>query len=208
MKTISTLFISIIALVATANATNIEITSTTVATGTSLNSGSINNTVVLNWSAKNTTNNSRFEIERSFYSNTFTVIATMQIAFNNSNNFRINDNAAELAGRKIAYYRVKQIAADGTVTYSNTTVINLEGTATATATVTNNTAINFTANQNGTAVIKVISITGKTVIVTNNIATRGNNTVEIATTGLAKGIYTAVVSINGVVAGTQKVIAE
>ncbi len=206
MKTITTLFISIIAMVATANATNIEITSTTIATGTSLNNGSINNTVVLNWSAKNTANNSRFEIERSFYSNTFTVIATMQIAFNNSNNFRINDNAAELAGRKIAYYRVKQIAADGTVTYSNTTVINLEGTAT--ATVTKNTAINFTANQNGTAVIKIISTTGKTVIVNNNIVTRGNNTVEIATTGLAKGIYTAVVSINGVVTGTQKVIAE
>jgi hypothetical protein len=207
MKTITTIFISIIALVATANANNsIEITNATVAT-TTLNSGNNNHTVVLNWSAASSSNNSRFEIERSFYSNQFTTIATMQVAFVNSSNFRINDNAAELAGRKIAYYRVKQIAADGTVTYSNTTVVNL--TVNAAAAASKNTVIAFTATQNGHAVISIMSTTGKTAAVKNTLAARGNNTVELDTiNGLSKGIYTAVITVNGVVVSTQKVIAE
>ncbi|MBL0355890.1 MAG: T9SS type A sorting domain-containing protein [Chitinophagaceae bacterium] len=192
MKKVTTTIIALISIATSVIANN----STTVLAGST-----DNNNVVLNFSASN---NSRFEIERSFYSNNFTTIATLQSAF--VSNFRINDNAAELAGRKIAYYRVKQIAADGTVTYSNTTVVNLEGTPT--ATVTKNTNINFTAAQNGNAVIKVMSTTGKTVIVNSNTATRGNNTVAIATTDLSKGIYTAVVSVNGVVVATQKVIAE
>ena len=148
-------------------------------------------------------NNSKFEIERSFYSNNFTVIASVNAVF--AGNFKINDNAAELAGRKIAYYRVKTIAANGTVSYSNTTVVNLE--ATEAATVTANTSINFTAAQNGNTVITVKNAAGKTITVKNTIASKGANTVEL-TNGLAKGIYTATISVNGVIVDTQKVIAE
>jgi|GEM_PF-1524863 len=206
MKTITTLFISIIALVATTNAnSNITINSTAVAT-TSLNGTSNSNTVVLNWSANNIAANSRFEIERSFYSNNFSTITTMPIAFSNSN-FRMNDNAAELSGRKIAYYRVKLVDANGTVTYSNTMVVNLNGSTEAIA--NNSTVINFTAAQNGNAVIKVVSATGKTVSVKNMIAGRGNNTATLENmNSIAKGIYTAVITVNGVVINTQKVIAE
>ena len=147
-------------------------------------------------------NNSKFEIERSFYSNNFTVIASVNAVF--AGNFKINDNAAELAGRKIAYYRVKTIAANGTVSYSNTTVINLE--ATEGAIVTKGT-INFTATQNGNAVIKVKSITGQTAATVNSIDAKGNNTIAI-NNNLVKGIYIVEVAVNGVVTDTQKIIAE
>ena len=147
-------------------------------------------------------NNSKFEIERSFYSNNFTVIASVNAVF--AGNFKINDNAAELAGRKIAYYRVKTIAANGTVSYSNTTVINLE--ATEGAIVTKST-INFTATQNGNAVIKVKSITGQTAATVNSIVAKGNNTIAI-NNNLVKGIYIVEVAVNGVVTDTQKIIAE
>ena len=147
-------------------------------------------------------NNSKFEIERSFYSNNFTVIASVNAVF--AGNFKINDNAAELAGRKIAYYRVKTIAANGTVSYSNTTVINLE--ATEGAIVTKGT-INFTATQNGNAVIKVKSITGQTAATVNSIVAKGNNTIAI-NNNLVKGIYIVEVAVNGVVTDTQKIIAE
>lgn len=202
MKTITTLFISIITLVATANANNLEIINTSFVTGTSLTTGTVENTVVLNWVAKNETSNSRYEIERSFYSNNFTVIASVNAVF--AGNFKINDNAAELAGRKIAYYRVKTIAANGTVSYSNTTVINLE--ATEGAIVTKGT-INFTATQNGNAVIKVKSITGQTAATVNSIVAKGNNTIAI-NNNLVKGIYIVEVAVNGVVTDTQKIIAE
>jgi hypothetical protein len=161
-----------------------------------------NNNVVLNWSSSN---KSRFEIERSFYSNNFTTIATVSTVLTANSNFRINDNAAELAGRKIAYYRVKQIAADSTITYSNVSVVNLQGIEQ--STVTKNTSINFTATQNGNAVIKIQSVTGKSVTVKNMIASRGSNTIELEN-GLSKGIYNAVISVNGVVVDNQKIIVE
>ena len=156
-----------------------------------------NNTVALSFTANNS-----FEIERSFYSNEFTTIATVNAVF--ASNFKINDNAAELAGRKVAYYRVKTIAANGTVSYSNTTVVNLEA---AEGAIVTKSTINFNAAQNGNAVITVKNAAGKTVTVKNTIASRGNNTVEL-TNGLVKGIYTASIAVNGVTVDTHKVIAE
>src|SRR5436189_1396188 len=213
MKTISTLFIGIFTL-ATVNAkeitTNLEITGTTVIPAASVAAGTNENTVVLNWSAKNEMNNNRYEIERSFYSNNFTPIATMQVAFANSNsinNYRINDNAAELAGRAIAYYRVKQITVNGTVTYSNVMVVNLNTEKS--GIVKTNTTIRFSAAQNGNAVIKVKSITGQTAATFNSIIEKGNNTVELnKLNNLAKGIYVTEVSVNGVVIDNQKIIVE
>ena len=158
-----------------------------------------NNTVVLNFAA-----NSNFEIERSFYSNEFATISSVNIASNTVNNFKINDNAAELAGRKVAYYRVKTIAANGTVTYSNTTVVNLEA---AEGSIVTKSTINFNAAQNGNAVITVKNAAGKTIAVKNTIASKGTNT-TVVTNGLAKGIYTATIAVNGVTVDTQKVIAE
>ena len=146
--------------------------------------------------------NSKFEIERSFYSNNFTTIASVNAVF--AGNFKINDNAAELAGRKVAYYRVKTIAANGTVTYSNTTVVNLEA---AEGTIVTKSTINFTAAQNGNATITVKNAAGKIITVKNTIASKGNNT-TVVTNGLAKGIYTATIAVNGVTVDTQKVIAE
>lgn len=206
MKTISTLLFSIITLVATAN-NSIEITNTTVASKTSL-TATTENTVTLNWVAKNESNSTRYEIERSFYSNNFTVIASTNVPFSNNSvkNYRINDNAAELSGREVAYYRVKQVAANGTVTYSNTMVVNLNNNN---ASVKSNSAISFNAAQNGNVVIKVKTIAGQVAATVNSIAVKGNNTVELNNVnGLAKGIYTVEVSVNGVAVENQKIIVE
>jgi len=212
MKTVTTLFISLFTLT-TVNAKeitgNIEITSTSVMPVTSLTTGTNENSVVLNWSAKNEMNNTTYEIERSFYSNNFTAIASMQIPFTtgNINNYRINDNAAELAGRAVAYYRVKQIASNGVVTYSNIMVVNLNTEKS--NSVQSNTAINFSAVQNGNAVIKVKSLTGQTAATVNSTITKGNNAVELNNLGnLSKGIYVTEVSVNGIVIDNQKIIVE
>ena len=170
---------------------------TTPAAKASLSASVNNNTVVLNFAA-----NSNFQIERSFYSNEFAAIATVNNAF--GGNFSINDNAAALAGRKVAYYRVKTINADGTVSYSNTTVVNLDNNEIAAAVTA---TVNFNAANNGNAVITVKNAAGKTIAVKNTIASKGANTVEI-NNSLVKGFYTATVSVNGVTVATEKVIAE
>jgi hypothetical protein len=209
MKTIATIFISIFSLV-TVNAkditSTIEITAASVIPAAAFTA---ENTVVVNWSATNEMNNSRYEMERSFYSNNFTTIATLQIAVVNGtiNNYRINDNAAELAGRAVAYYRVKQIAADGTVSYSNITTVILHQANTA-AVKTNNT-IQFAAAQNGNAVISIKTITGQTAATVNTTVEKGNNSIALTSlSNLPKGMYVTEVSVNGVVINNQKVIAE
>ena len=112
-----------------------------------------------------------------------------------------------MAGRKIAYYRVKLVNANGTTSYSNTMVVNLE--ATELPIVKTSTSINFTATQNGTAVIRIKSITGQTAATINSIIEKGNNTVELnKLDNLAKGIYVTEVAVNGVVIDNQKIIVE
>jgi hypothetical protein len=207
MKTILTILLSITVIANAAKAdNNLLITSVSVITNTSLNGMPNNNTVTLNWTLKNNTSASKFEIERSFYSNYFSTINTMEIAFGGNNSFSINDNAAELAGRKIAYYRIKQIAANGTINYSNTKVVYLSETTS--NTTSGNTFLNFTVVQNEKVMVKIINTIGKTVAVQNNFATRGNNTIEVITTNLNKGIYTAEVTVNDVAINVQKLIVE
>ncbi len=214
MKTLTTIFLSLITLVASAKENvTLEMNAANITKETSLTTGITDNNVVVNWSSKNEVSNSRYEIERSFYSNNFNTIATIQVPFATNNtvkNYRINDNAAELAGRAIAYYRVKQIDAKGNVSYSNVTVVNLQNEKNnANNTVTlSNTAIRFTATQNATAVIKMKSITGQVTIVKNVTVTKGMNTVALNNASLAKGIYVTEVMVNGIVIDNQKVIAE
>lgn len=193
MKNLTTTIIALFT-IASSFANNTNPTATTALTA-SVN----NNTVVLNFAA-----NSNFQIERSFYSNDFTTISTINTAANTVNNFSINDNAAELAGRKVAYYRVKTINANGTVSYSNTTVVNLNNNEAAVATTA---SVKFNAAQNGNAVITVKNAAGKTVAVKNTVASKGANAVEL-NNNLVKGFYTATVSVNGVTVATEKVIAE
>jgi hypothetical protein len=199
MKTLTTLFAAIFA-TTLVNATTVEITSTTLA------ATSTDNTVTLNFTATAVNGSARYEIERSFYSNDFTTVVVMQIPFATAavSNYRVNDNGAELTGRAVAYYRVKQIAANGTVTYSNTMVVALNNNA---AGMANNKTVRFAAAQNGTAVVTVKNITGQVVATMNSNIVKGNNTIELNNT-LAKGMYVAEVAVNGVLAATQKIIAE
>lgn len=219
MKTITTLLISIITLVTTTNATNtpsnLEITSTTLVAGSVLSAGTNNNTLVISWTAKNEASQSRYEIERSFYSNNFNTIATLQISFSNSNsikNYRISDDAAALTGRTVVYYRVKQVAANGNVTYSNVSVVNLqEAKNNSNLTVTNktNVSIRFSASQNGNAVIRIMGVTGKTVATQQASISKGINTLQLENLdGVKKGIYITEVVVNGVVVDNQKVIID
>lgn len=192
MKKVTTTFLALVT-IAASFATNTKPATNTVATTTSAN------TVAVSFTAAN---NTTIEIERSFYSNNFVSIATVNSVF--GGNLQITDNSAELTGRKAAYYRVKTIDANGVVNYSNVSVINLTGT---TGTIAVKNIIHFAASQNGNAVITIKNAAGKTIAVKNAIVSNGNNSMEVAN-DLAKGIYTATVSINGVVEATEKLIAE
>jgi hypothetical protein len=187
-----------------------------LAAETTLSNETTVHTVVLSWTAKNESRKNNFIIERSFYSNNFSTIASFQVPFTNAgslNNFRINDDVSALTDRAIAYYRIKQIAADGHINYSNVIVVNLKDTkiikTEQTGTIKNNTTILFSAFQNGNAIIRVKNITGQTVAARNEIISKGNNTVELKNLDmLSKGIYMTEVTANGVLIDSQKIIIE
>lgn len=214
MKTITILLASFISIFTTANATeisNVEITGTSIITNTISNT--INNSVVINWNTKNETNSSRFEVERSFYSNNFSTITSFQISnnANNTNDYRVTDNAAELNERAVVYYRVKQTDANGNSSYSNVTTVNLNNSNKTTSlhSSKNGSSIQFAAMQTGFAKINIKTVTGITVSSLNTIVNKGNNTVELTNMNeLSKGIYFAEVSINGTKMEYQKIIVE
>lgn len=196
MKHLATTLMALFAIATSTFADN-----NTPAAAASLKATASSNTVVLNF----TSAAASFEIERSFYSNGFTTIATVNMPFAGTlSNFRINDTAAELSGRAIAYYRIKQTSVNGTVSYSNTTVVILHNNN---VPIKNATVVNFTAPQNGTAIIRVKSSTGKLAETVNCIVSKGSNTVPVSKE-LPKGIYVAEIAVNGVVTGTQKIVAE
>jgi hypothetical protein len=214
-KIIATFAICLTNIISTANAKNIpsalEITGAALVQRTSVSAGKNNTSVVLNWSAKNEAGQSHYEIERSFYSNNFSTIATLEVPFANGGgikNYSISDDMAALTGRLVVYYRIKQVDEKGTVTYSNITVVKLSGTPSITNIKTNN-CIHFSSEQNGNAVVRLLQLTGEATVTKTAVISKGINTLELDNLkGLTKGIYIAEVSINGVVAGKQKIVVE
>jgi hypothetical protein len=196
MKTIATL-LSLIIATATFATNN-------PAPANSLKVSVNSNRVELNFNANG---NTRFDIERSFYSNEFSTIQTINLPFAGVNQLKVQDNAAELAGRAIAYYRIKTTDANGNVSYSNITTVQLKAAETAAAAKV--TLVHFSSNQNGNATITLKTLTGKTISTLNTLVNNGTNSVELTNlNGIEKGIYAAVVTVNGVTVDTQKVIAE
>jgi hypothetical protein len=197
MKKVTTTIIALVTIASSVIANN-----TNPSSSASVATASVNNSnVVLNFTAAA---NSNIEIERSFYSNNFTTVTTVNNVFAKNSNFIINDNATELSGREIAYYRVKQTSSNGTVSYSNTMVVNLNNNNSA---VKSNNVINFTSAQNGKATITVKTVSGQVAATVNSFAVKGANTVEVSNL-VSKGIFTVEVSVNGVVVDNQKIIAE
>ena len=87
-------------------------------------------------------------------------------------------------------------------------LVNFQNTLQLTA-IKRRTTINVYAAQNGNAIIQLHSLTGQAAVVKKCFVTRGNNTVESENmNAVTKGIYIAVISVNGVAVENQKIIAE
>ena len=171
--------------------------------------------VDLNWQTDNEVNNSHFEVERSFDGNYFSTINVLNEPLTTSSTTRkytISDNATAFDGKEIVYYRIKQIDVNGKYIYSKTAMVRLSANKGIIMQVspnpfTENLTVNFTSIDKGTAIIKMRSLTGQTVLTKNVMINKGDNRVQIGSLGkLAKGMYIAQIVINGVVADKQKTI--
>ena len=170
--------------------------------------------VELNWLTDNEVNVNYFELERSFDGSHFSAIGMIMDGFDygSNKNYTMSDHDKVLAGREIAYYRLKQVNMDGTFNYSSVVMVKLQANKGITMQVTpnpftDNLSVHFKAVASGTGLINMQNVTGEVVAVKNIIFDKGDNIIQIGNlSGLSKGVFAVKVIINGIVADNQKII--
>lgn len=171
--------------------------------------------VVLKWVTEQELNHDRFEVERSFDASNFKTIGLVMDAENasgTSKTYRFKDNSVELQGRTIVYYRLKEIDNNGQVSYSFVLAVKIQAKGGVNLQVSPNPFtermyVRFTSNENGTARIRLINISGQSVLTTQSGISKGYNTLQVNGLGnLATGVYVAEVAVNGVVIDKQKIV--
>ena len=174
-----------------------------------------NKAVLLKWITAEEINNSHFEVERSFDINNFSTIGLVLDGVNvngTNKSYQFKDNSAELQGRSIVYYRLKQYDIDGKTTYSKTLVVRLQAKTDVLMQVSpnpfvENVNIRFNSTETGTAQIRIVNITGQTLLSKQSTISKGYNNIQVdGLSGLATGMYVAQLIMNGVVIDNQRVI--
>ncbi len=169
--------------------------------------------VVLNWSIITPVNINRFEIERSTDNMVFEKVATVarNISLNELHNFSANDNISYV-NSPLIYYRLKVIATNGQVKFSNVIVIrkNINKTQISIQPnpAANNTSIHFYAQKESEVTIRLIDAVGKTILFQKQKVYKGNNVLQL--NDLSK-FSDAVYSLQGMINGeiiTQKLIIQ
>ncbi|MBS1757830.1 MAG: T9SS type A sorting domain-containing protein [Bacteroidetes bacterium] len=172
-----------------------------------------NDNVYLTWKLITSQALNRFEIERSTDNRTFTKVATLtkEVPLQQELTFSLYDNIASVTN-DIIFYRLKIIAANNQVKYSNVLLIR-KGNAVAqnTATLQPNPAsdyvsIHFYSSSDCNAMVRLIDNLGKTVLMQQQRVINGTNNLQLS--GLSKysnGAYTIQVQMKDDVI-TQKLI--
>jgi len=172
-------------------------------------------TITLKWITEHELNHDRFEVERSFDANSFKTIGIVldaENSFGSSRTYRFKDNSVELQGRTIVYYRLKQIDISGEVSYSVVLAVKLQAKGGVNLQVSPNPFIErmyvrFTSNENGNAQIRIINVSGQSVLTKQSGISKGYNTIQVEGLGnLSTGVYVTEVAVNGVIIDKQKVV--
>jgi hypothetical protein len=170
--------------------------------------------VLLKWLTTQEVNNSHFEVERSFNQETYSNIGLVLDGFVNGSgkNYQFKDNSAEIKGRSVVYYRLKQFDIDGKYTYSKVLAVRLQPSSNAVMQVSpnpfvENLNVRFTSTESGIAQVRIVSTTGQTLLSKQATISKGYNNLQVeGLSGLATGMYVAQLIMNGTVIDNQRVI--
>jgi len=156
-----------------------------------------NTTTDLKWQTGNQEGFSHFEIERSANgTDDFTSIARIQSTTATTGNYSYTDaNAARLSQK--AYYRLKMVDMDGQYKYSAVVVVTFENAASIMVTPNllnagEKISVHTGGNNQSKYEVKMFDMSGKMIS-----QQTGNGRLQIATSGLRKGMY--IVSVNNMV---------
>lgn len=185
-------------------------------TYTSFNGTVIDNkSVNLNWITAQEINNNYFEVERSFNNADFKLVGMVLDGFattGGQKSYQFKDNATDLKGKSVVYYRLKQVDMDGKGSYSKVIAVKFQTSNSTDVQVspnpfTENLYVRFNATENGNAEIRIISVAGVKVVSKQSTIVKGYNNILVeGLSKLAPGLYIAQLVQNGVVIDNKKVI--
>jgi hypothetical protein len=175
-------------------------------------------TVLLTWVTTGEINNSHFEVERSFSGNNFKtiglVLAPLSV-LSDKNSYKFKDNSSELPGQTYAYYRLKQFDLDGNFYYSSILRVKLQSPiGQIVMTVSPNpfvekVTLGFEAVNNGSSILKVVNISGQSVLSKQANLSRGYNSLQLEGLGkLNAGVYILQLLVDGTVIYNQRIIKQ
>ncbi len=147
----------------------------------------LNNAAALNWETVNEENFDRFEIERSSNGSSFATIGSKMAqpgGFDARKQYNHFDDLSAVSG-DVFYYRLKMLDADGKFKYSNVIMIrrdqkNINGLILSPNPVMNGIAtVRFSARTTATVELKVVDMSGRTVLQQQNKVYEGNNSLAV-----------------------------
>ncbi|MDB5201951.1 MAG: type sorting protein [Ferruginibacter sp.] len=155
------------------------------------------NTVSLNWTLITSQSINRFELERSTDNQSFSTVNTLvkDVPINQQRDFGTTDDISQLTAGLI-YYRLKIIAGDGQVKYSQVLLVKYGAVISNPVSIhpnpaTDQVTIRFNAAKDGEGHIRLIDNLGKVVLLQKQKVTGGQNVLQLS--GLARftnGTYT------------------
>jgi len=175
--------------------------------------------VLLNWITVSEINNSHYEVERSFDATSFKTIGIVLDALEVSadkKTYKFKDNSAELQGKAVAYYRLKQVDIDGKYTYSTILAMKLQSQqndnvkmTVAPNPFTEKLTIRFDATESGNAEMRIMNVSGQKMFSKQSIIVKGYNNLQIdGLSKLSPGVYVVQLLVNGNVISNQKIVKD
>ncbi len=166
---------------------------------------------LLNWKIITRESVDHFEIERSINNGTYITIAAIhdEVYLNEQQSFAYTDNIAGISAENILY-RIKIIAKSKNIKYSNVYMIHPAQQKRALKIAPNPASdyvdISFFAEKNTNVEIRLLDMSGKTVLLQKQPVYAGSNTVKLINlNGFPEGVYSIQMMLNGVLT-TEKIM--
>ena len=155
-----------------------------------------------------------FEIERSLDNDiyVFRGVVTDAVKINEQQSFNFTDDVRDI-NTDVIYYRLKVIGKSGAIKYSNIVVIRTGSLKTPVTVMPNPVkdyvTMQFFVEKETKVTVSLVSETGKTVLVQNYSAVKGNNTIMIKNlTAYGAGLYSLQLVINNEVIARKLLIVK
>jgi len=170
--------------------------------------------LVISWQADKDAFN-YYAVEKSTDGEHFSTIGLVLDAPENSNTCLFKDKKSAVPTGKTVWYRIKAITKDGIASYSTNASYSSEVPAAGCESAAfpnpfvDATTVKFKSTETGFAEITVRNLEGQTLLSKQSHISVGYNSIDLdGLSNLSQGIYVARITINGTVAGNQKLIKK